>query len=242
MTTTALPPRSTDLSPRWGSRPRSDDVARPAALSDALDRADLTLSAGRHTAPAARRQPTSRPAPHRPPGATAPTAPPAAGQVLRRRALRDAEPPRPSWDRMRFLPALPQDPEPEGCDALALSTIRESRAHTQRQSLPDPVRTAQVVVTAAAEVLAGWRPAEHLSRWTSPELFHALARRAGLARRILGEVPDPRPRVRTMRVQLTAGGACEVCAVLDDGGRVRGAGARLEPHRGRWLLTSLEIA
>ncbi|QPL06504.1 hypothetical protein ID810_02475 [Actinomyces respiraculi] len=81
-----------------------------------------------------------------------------------------------------------------------------------------------------------------MGRWASPELYDALARRAGLARRILGETPDPRPRLRTLRVQLTASGACEVCAVLDDGGRVRGAGARLESHRGRWLLTGLEIA
>ncbi|MCL3778645.1 MULTISPECIES: Rv3235 family protein [unclassified Actinomyces] len=241
MTTTALPVRATDLDSQRGTCTLPDDGERPPASSVALDRADHMLSGGTHSVAATHRPARPQPAPRRPQRATAPSAPAPAGQVLRQRALRNAEPPHPSWDRMRFLPALPADPAEE-CDAIALSSIRESRVRARCQGMADPVRTAQVVVTAAAEVLAGWRPAEHLGRWASPELYDALARRAGLARRILGEVPDPRPRVRTLRVQLTASGACEVCAVLDDGERVRGAGARLESHRGRWLLTSLEIA
>lgn len=247
MTTTALPTRTTDLHAQQGSSPlphgaHPPNDVHPLTASSALDRADRRLSGGAHAVAAARRASPQRTTLRRSRQGTRTTAPPPAGQVLQRPVLRNAERPHPAWDRMHFLPALPTDPAPAERDALALSTIREARAHTQNQGLPDPVRTAQVVVTAAAEVLAGWRPAEHMGRWASPELYDALARRAGLARRILGETPDPRPRVRTLRVQLTASGACEVCAVLDDGERVRGAGARLESHRGRWLLTGLEIA
>lgn len=243
MTTTDLPSRTADLDARNSTCPLSDEATRPAGPEAALARADSMLCDVTRTTTSSRVQCTARPLARHPRRPTVPAAPPGAGQPLERRALRNADTrPRQSWDRMRFLPALPQDTAEEECDVVAMSSIHESRRRAAGQRPPDPVRTAQAVVTAAAEVLAGWRPADHLGRWTSPELYDALARRAGLARRILGEAPAPRPRARTIRVQLTVSGACEVCAVLDDGVRVRGVGARLELHRGRWLLTNLEIA
>lgn len=242
MTTTDLPSRTVETSTRRTACPLSGDATRPPGTDPAPTQADSTLSeVTRATTP--RTQCAARPLPRHLRRPSAPTAPAGAGQVLERRALRNADTrARQSWDRMRFLPALPEDTAMDECDVVAMSSIHESRRRAVGQRPPDPVRTAQAVITAAAEVLAGWRPADHLGRWTSPELYDALARRAGLARRILGEAPAPRPRARTIRVQLTVSGACEVCAVLDDGVRVRGAGARFELHRGRWLLTNLEIA
>ncbi|WP_167145273.1 Rv3235 family protein [Actinomyces sp. ZJ308] len=107
----------------------------------------------------------------------------------------------------------------------------------------DASRTAAIVVAAASEVLAGLRPVDHLARWTSPSLFEALARRAGLASRILGHEPRPRrPRIRSVRTELTMSGACEATVLLEEGNRVRAAAARLEMLRERWILTGLEIA
>ena len=107
----------------------------------------------------------------------------------------------------------------------------------------DASRTAAIVVTAASEVLAGLRPVDHLVRWTSPSLFEALARRAGLAARMLGRQASPRrPRIRSVRTELTMSGACEATVLLEEGNRVRAAAARLELLRERWILTSLEMA
>lgn len=243
MTTTDLPSRTAEASTRHAACPLSQDPTRPPGTEPVPPQADSTLCDATRTTTSPRVQCNARPLARRPRRPSVPTAPTGAGQALERRTLRNADTrARQSWDRMRFLPALPEDTALDECDVVAMSSIHESRRRAAGQRPPDPVRTAQAVVTAAAEVLAGWRPADHLGRWTSPELYDALARRAGLARRILGEAPAPRPRARTIRVQLTVSGACEVCAVLDDGVRVRGAGARFELHRGRWLLTNLEIA
>lgn len=107
----------------------------------------------------------------------------------------------------------------------------------------DASRTAAIVVTAASEVLAGLRPVDHLVRWTSPSLFEALARRAGLAARILrGQSSPRRPRIRSVRTELTMSGACEATVLLEEGNRVRAAAARLELLRERWILTGLEMA
>ena len=104
-------------------------------------------------------------------------------------------------------------------------------------------QNAATALKAASEVLAGLRPVDHLVRWTSPSLFEALARRAGLAARILGGQSSPRrPRIRSVRTELTMSGACEATVLLEEGNRVRAAAARLELLRERWILTGLEMA
>jgi len=190
---------------------------RAAATTQALDRQAARIR--RRTGPT---QPT-RPAP----GLRLATGT-AAGTVVPHPSLEGAQRPR-DWDRLRFRPAL----EETGARAPALSAAAAD--------LPDPARFAAVVVTAAAEVLSGQRRADHLARWTTPELFEALARRAGLARRLLGCAPT-RLRPRSVHAQPPSHGTCEVTILLDDGARVRAAAARLETFRGRWLLAALEIA
>ena len=101
----------------------------------------------------------------------------------------------------------------------------------------DASRTAAIVVTAASEVLAGLRPVDHLARWTSPSLFEALA-----ARILRGQSSPRRPRIRSVRTELTMSGACEATVLLEEGNRVRAAAARLELLRERWILTGLEMA
>ena len=153
----------------------------------------------------------------------------AGGAAVAPTALTNAEIDR-GWDRLRFQPAL----QPR-------KTQTERTGTTRPQICPDPVRVVRAVVTAAVEVLAGLRPATQLGRWTTPELYDAIARRAGLARRILGEYGSVRPRVRSVDLQLTRSGAYEACVMVEDGHRLRAAGARVEPRHGRWVLSALEV-
>ena len=153
----------------------------------------------------------------------------AGGRAVTPAALTNAEIDR-GWDRLRFQPTL----QPR-------KTQTERTGTTRPQICPDPVRVVRAVVTAAVEVLAGLRPATQLGRWTTPELYDAIARRAGLARRILGEYGSVRPRVRSVDLQLTRSGAYEACVMVEDGHRLRAAGARVEPRHGRWVLSALEV-
>ena len=138
----------------------------------------------------------------------------------------------------RAVPHKPSKPV-NGSEALA----RETSLTRRSAAGADASRTAAIVVTAASEVLAGLRPVDHLVRWTSPSLFEALARRAGLAARMLGRQASPRrPRIRSVRTELTMSGACEATVLLEEGDRVRAAAARLELLRERWILTGLEMA
>ena len=138
----------------------------------------------------------------------------------------------------RAVPLKPSKPvNGSGADQSGGFLRKQSRTGA------DAPRTAAIVVAAASEVLAGLRPVDHLARWTSPSLFDALARRAGLASRILGHRPSSkRPRIRSVRTELTMSGACEATVLLEEGNRVRAAAARLELMRERWILTGLEIA
>lgn len=135
---------------------------------------------------------------------------------------------------------------PKRCKPVNEPGDTESHDHLTRRQAgagTDASRTAAIVVTAASEVLAGLRPVDHLVRWTSPSLFEAIARRAGLAARILGRQASPRrPRIRSVRTELTMSGACEATVLLEEGNRGRAAAARLELLRERWILTSLEMA
>ena len=138
----------------------------------------------------------------------------------------------------RAVPLKPSKPvNGSGADQSGGFLRKQSRTGA------DAPRTAAIVVAAASEVLAGLRPVDHLVRWTSPSLFEAPARRAGLAARILGRQTSPRrPRIRSVRTELTMSGACEATVLLEEGNRVRAAAARLELMRERWILTGLEIA
>lgn len=140
----------------------------------------------------------------------------------------------------RAVPSKPSKPSRPISDSADVQ--RHDLLRTRPLTGVDASRTAAIVVAAASEVLAGLRPVDHLARWTSPSLFDALARRAGLASRILGHEPRPRrPRIRSVRTELTMSGACEATVLLDEGNRVRAAAARLELLRERWILTGLEI-
>jgi hypothetical protein len=110
---------------------------------------------------------------------------------------------------------------------------------------PDPAagwpgQFAQVL----AETLAGSRPAQQLTPWTTEQARKRI--------RQLGPMlaTDQRPRVRRVITSAPAAGVLEMTAVVGFGPRVRALALRLEheqtrPYRqgsGRWCCTAIESA
>lgn len=219
------------------------DTATAADTATTARNTEAVGSSGPRTSthPRPTRPAPGRPATGRPPGPVASTPPPG--------TTRGAG----AGDLLSFSPRLPPETATVRTAASTVPTVsRTSRRRRpapgtsgapQQQPPPSPARTAATVVTAAAEVLMGSRPVDHLARWTTPALFRALSRRAGLASRVLGPGGRrARPRTRSVRTQATLRGACEATVLIEDGERVRAAAARLEPLHGQWVLTNLEIA
>lgn len=134
------------------------------------------------------------------------------------------------WDRVRFSAETPAEAAAEPAGAPDLDR------------LPPVGPWAATLVRAAVEVLTGSRPTAQLSRWLSADLYDSLARRAGLAVRVLGR-PEPAlcARVRRVRCTQVRPGVHEAAVVVHDGVRIRAAAVRVECHRGRWRATALEI-
>lgn len=128
-------------------------------------------------------------------------------------------------------------------------------------SLPNPIKTACSIVSAAVEACNGTRPLHQLLGWVSTDVYEKLQarahviiqrahqenqRRAHQARQSRAPNPDTAPgrttikiiRARVVRVSQLA---AEATVILNDGSRVRAAALRLEENRGRWQVTVLEI-
>jgi hypothetical protein len=116
-------------------------------------------------------------------------------------------------------------------------------APTAPVPLPDPTSLCCAVVRAAIEVLRGERTVHQLARWVTPEIYDTLARRSRLVLDAPGHVEaTARPvTIRRARVMRLGAAAAEATVVVDDGGRVRAAAARLEARRGAWRVVALEI-
>lgn len=111
---------------------------------------------------------------------------------------------------------------------------------TRRDDLPDPRDWAAHIAQALVEVMAGARPAPQLLRWTTPEVYAVVARRASVSAR-RGMPPTRRTVVRSLRVCEPADGVAEASAVVVDGGRVRALAMRLVGLDGRWRVEALQV-
>jgi hypothetical protein len=104
------------------------------------------------------------------------------------------------------------------------------------------------IVQAVVEIVGGDRPVSQLLRWTTPEVYQDLARRAQLVARAVGRSPGEggiqgtRPLVVGLHTCFVAAEVAEVSAHVRYGRRSRAVAARFERRRDRWVCTALEFA
>ena len=119
---------------------------------------------------------------------------------------------------------------------------------TRRSELPDPRVWAGHIAQGLVEVMAGARPAPQLLRWTTPEVYAVVPRRASVSTRRgvpatrRGPAANRRATVRSVRVCEPADGVAEVGAVVAVSRRARAIALRLEGRDGRWRVTALQTA
>jgi Family of unknown function (DUF6459) len=121
-------------------------------------------------------------------------------------------------------------------------------------SIEQPLRRrleawAQRYAQAAVEIVGGHRPAAQLLRWTRPDVYADLCRRAQLVARAAGSAPGQgrprqavRPHVVSVRASFVTLDVCEVSIRVRHGERFRAVAARFETLDGRLQCTALEFA
>lgn len=168
------------------------------------------------------------------------------------------------------VPALPPEPvglrlpvpvaSTQGTLALALLPRRDPPPRT------GPARAGAVVVPidsrmrhgieqwtrrfvqAAVEIVGGDRPVSQLLRWTSPEVYDNLHRRALLVGRAGGHQPGlarvqpVRPRVLSVHTCFLSESVVEAGVHVRYGERSRALAARFERVQQRWICTALDFS
>lgn len=105
--------------------------------------------------------------------------------------------------------------------------------------LPDPQEWVTSMAQALIEVMSGARAAAQVIRWTTPEVYAAVARRnAASGRRT---VVTRQAIVRRVRICQPVDGVVEACAVVVDNGRVRALAMRLIGVDRRWVVSALQV-
>ena len=101
---------------------------------------------------------------------------------------------------------------------------------------------------AIVEIVGGDRPVSQLLRWTTPEVYQDLARRAHLVARAVGRRPGSggiqsvRPQLVAAHISFVSEGCAEVTLHVRYGRRSRAVAARFELIRDRWQVSALEFA
>ncbi|MGI8521723.1 MAG: Rv3235 family protein [Nocardioides sp.] len=104
------------------------------------------------------------------------------------------------------------------------------------------------VCVAVVEVVGGDRPVSQLMRWSTPEVYADLGRRAQLVARAVGRQPGQggvqgiRPQVLGTRISFVNDDAVEVSVHVRYGLRSRAVAARFELRHNRWQICALEFA
>ncbi len=110
---------------------------------------------------------------------------------------------------------------------------------TLSRDLPEPVAWVTHIAQALVEVMSGARPAPQVIRWTTPDVYSAVARRNAAAGR-RGLVAR-RALVRRVMICVPVDGVVEACAVVVDNGRVRALAMRLTGVDRRWVVSELQV-
>jgi hypothetical protein len=101
---------------------------------------------------------------------------------------------------------------------------------------------------ALVEIVGGDRPVSQVLRWTTPEVYQDLARRAHLVARSVGRRPGTgglqavRPQLVAAHTSFISESSAEVSLHVRYGERSRAVAARFELIRGRWQVSALEFA
>lgn len=103
-------------------------------------------------------------------------------------------------------------------------------------------------VQAAVEIVGGDRPVSQLLRWTLPDVYDDLRRRAQLVARAGGHQPGlarvqpVRPRVLSVHTCFLRPDAVETSVHVRYGERSRALAARFERIEQRWLCAALDFS
>jgi hypothetical protein len=101
---------------------------------------------------------------------------------------------------------------------------------------------------ALVEIVGGDRPVSQVLRWTTPEVYQDLGRRAHLVARSVGRHPGAgglqpvRPQLVAAHTSFISESSAEVSLHVRYGERSRAVAARFELIRGRWQVSALEFA
>lgn len=107
---------------------------------------------------------------------------------------------------------------------------------------------ARRFVQAAVEIVGGDRPASQLLRWTLPDVYDDLRRRAMLVARAGGHQPGlarvqpVRPRVLSVHTCFLRPDAVEAAVHVKYGERSRALAARFERIEQRWICAALDFS
>lgn len=163
----------------------------------------------------------------------------AAGEQLvpgRLRLHREAEIP-------RLLASLGAGDQIDAASSEPGDGRRPDELATFRQERRQITAISRVVCQAVAEVLAGLRPVQQLSRWLAPEVHDKVRQRGELMARHRSDStvqagPLAFGAIRSTRLRA---GVWEVSVVFSDEQRVRACALRLQAHRRRWRVTAMEL-
>jgi hypothetical protein len=137
-------------------------------------------------------------------------------------------------------------PEPErphagigaGLDVVRVDLVRRRRFEQH----------ATRIGAAVVEIVGGDRPVSQVLRWTTPEVYQDLARRAHLVAAAAGRsagsggIQSVRPHLVGAHTSFVSETCAEVSLHVRYGRRSRAVAARFELIRDRWQVSALEFA
>jgi hypothetical protein len=141
-------------------------------------------------------------------------------------------------------PDLELAPGPTGHRAGAGYDVVRVDLAARRRFEAHAVRIGAAVV----EIVGGDRPVSQMLRWTTPEVYQDLGRRAHLVaaaagrRPGAGDIQSVRPQVVGLHASFVTADSAEVSLHVRYGRRSRAVAARFERVRDRWQVTALEFA
>jgi len=125
-----------------------------------------------------------------------------------------------------------------GVDVVRVDLVRRRRFEQH----------AARIGAAVVEIVGGDRPVSQVLRWTTPEVYQDLARRAHLVAAAVGRRPGAgsvqsvRPHLVAAHTSFISERCAEVSLHVRYGERSRAVAARFELIRDRWQVTALEFA